>query len=70
MRQAQALGKLQEEYGKPIVVAIRAATTTEGFDQSNDFQEALWRNGIATYPSIARAGVGLARLLEWQKMRE
>jgi acyl-CoA synthetase (NDP forming) len=67
--QAKALGGLQEEYGKPIVVAIRASTTAEGFQLSEDFQEACWRNGIATYPSIARAGNALARLLQWQAMR-
>lgn len=65
--QAQALARLQEEYGKPIVVAIRPATTSETLDQSNEFQEMCWRNGIATYPSIARAGVALANLLEWQR---
>jgi len=69
-RQAEALGKLQKEYGKPIVVAIRASTTTDGFDQSNDFQEALWRNGVAVFPSIARAGHALSRLLDWQRMHE
>lgn len=68
--QAKALGALQEEYGKPIVVAIRPATTDDGFEQGNEFQESCARAGIATYPSIARAGVGLARLLQWQAMRE
>ena len=49
------------------MVAIRPATTPETLDQSNEFQEMCWRNGIATYPTIARAGVALANLLEWQR---
>ena len=69
-RQAESLGKLQAEYGKPIVVAIRPSTTADAFDLALDFQEACWKNGIATYPSIARAGIGVARLLQWQAMRE
>lgn len=68
--QAKALGGLQQEYGKPIVVAIRASTTADAFEKAEEFEEFCWQNGIATYPSIARAGVGLARLLEWQGMRE
>ncbi|MFN0096094.1 MAG: acetate--CoA ligase family protein [Dehalococcoidia bacterium] len=66
---ARALGKMQEEFGKPIVVAIRASTTAEGFDRAEEFQEFCWQAGIATYPSIARAGVALARLVQWQATR-
>ncbi len=67
---AEWLGKLQREYGKPIVVAIRDSTTPEGFERSLEFQEFCWQNEVATYPSIARAGAALARLLQWQRMRE
>ncbi len=68
LRQAETLGRIQEASGKPIVVAIRPATNVEGFQQSLDFQELCWRAGIATYPSIARAGVALGHLLRWQLM--
>ena len=67
--QADGLRKVQEESGKPVVVAIRPATTVDGFQQSLEFQELCWRNGLAVYPSIARAAIGLSRLLEWQAMR-
>ncbi len=67
---AESLGKLQREYGKPVVVAIRPATTAEGFERSEEFQEFCWQNDVATYPSIARAGAALARLLQWQRMRD
>ena len=66
-RQAETLARIQRESGKPVVVAIRPATTGEGFEQSADFQELCWRNGLATFPSIARAGHALANLLEWQR---
>jgi hypothetical protein len=69
-RQAASLRKVRDEGGKPVVVAIRPATTDEGFEHSLHFQEACWKNGLATYPSIARAGRALARLLEWQRMRD
>lgn len=68
--QAAALGGLQKEYGKPIVVAIRPSTTPDAFEKAEEFQEFCWQNGIATYPSIVRAGNALARLLEWQGMRD
>jgi len=66
-RQADTLGRLQEEFGKPVVVAIRPATTTEGFEQSATFQELCWQQGLATFPSIVRAGQALANLVEWQR---
>ncbi len=68
-RQAESLRKVQDAGGKPVVVAIRPATTSEAFDHSVEFEEHCWRNGLATYPSIARAGNALARLLEWQSFR-
>ncbi len=66
-RQAETLGRIQRESGKPVVIAIRPATTGEGFEQSADFQELCWRQGLATFPSIARAGQALANLVEWQR---
>ncbi len=69
-RQVESLRKVQEDGGKPVVVAIRPATTADAFEQSAEFQEACWRNGLATYPSIDRAGRALARLLQWQRLRE
>lgn len=68
-RQAESLGQLQTEAGKPIVVAIRPPTTGEGFEHSAEFQELCWKSGLATFPSIARAGQALANLLTWQSRR-
>ena len=69
-KQAAAMAKVQSESGKPIVVAIRPATTDEGFEQSSEFQENCWRAGLAVYPSIARAAHALAGQLRWQAMQE
>lgn len=68
-RQAETLGRVQNDSGKPIVVAIRAATTDEGFEQSIEFQDLCWKQGLATFPSVARAGKALANLLTWQVRR-
>jgi len=68
-RQAEGLRRVQEESGKPVIVAIRPATEAAAFEHSLEFQEQCWRNGLATYPSIARAANALARLLEWQSLR-
>jgi len=69
VRQAETLGRIQSQSGKPLVVAIRPATTGEAFEHSADFQELCWKQGLATFPSIARAGQALANLVEWQKRR-
>lgn len=67
--QAASLARLQDEAGKPVVVAIRTPTEPGAFELSAEFQETCWRAGIATYPSIARAGWSLAALLRWKAMR-
>jgi acyl-CoA synthetase (NDP forming) len=68
-RQAEGLAKVQETSGKPVVVAIRASTTGDAFDMASDFQESCWRAGLATFPSVERAGAAMAGLLKWQAMR-
>lgn len=69
-RQAETLARIQEQSGKPVVVCIRPSVTAEAFEQSEEFQDLCWRAGLATYPSIARAGVALGKLLEWQRLSE
>ena len=67
--QAETLARVQERSAKPLVVVIRAAITPESLDESNYFQEQCWRNGLATFPSVARAATALAGLLESQRLR-
>ncbi len=69
-QQAEVLGRVQEQFGKPVVVAIRPSLTSEGFEQANEFQELCWRGGLATFPSITRAAQALGRLLWWQRQHE
>ena len=68
-KQVEGLRAIQEETGTPIVVAIRPATTDDGFDASLEFQEMCWQAGLATYPSVARAAKALSNLLKWQSYR-
>ena len=70
VRQAEIIARLQRETGTPFAVCIRPATTTDAFDLSVQFQEICWRAGLATYPSVARAGNALGKLIQWQAMRD
>lgn len=67
-RQVEAFVRVRDEFGKPVVMAIRPAMSLSGFIQAQDFQELCWRSGIATYPSIERAAKGLAALLTRQRL--
>ena len=69
-RQAETLGRIQEQSGKPVVVCIRPSVSADAFEQAADFQELCWREGLATYPSIARAGIALGNLLAWQQLQD
>ncbi|MCC7365057.1 MAG: CoA-binding protein [Dehalococcoidia bacterium] len=69
-RQVAVLARVQQESGKPVVVSVRDSTTEEGYAQGREFTELCWRNGIAVFPSIARAAEALGRLLQWQAMHE
>ncbi|MGE5595064.1 MAG: CoA-binding protein [Hyphomicrobiales bacterium] len=69
-QQAETLGRIQKESGKPVIVAVRPSTTAEGFEQAQEFIDNCWHNGIATFPSIARAARALSGLLEWQRLHE
>jgi acyl-CoA synthetase (NDP forming) len=68
-RQVESLHKVQEESGKPLVVAVRAPLSDDAFEHTMEFQELCWKAGLATYPSIARAGHALAKQLEWQRLQ-
>ena len=70
LRETSVIKQLREETGKPIVVAIRQATNVSGLTQSQEFVDLCSKNEIATYPTIARAGRALARLLDWQRMHD
>ena len=67
---AATLVRVSERSGKPVVVALRAPTTGWGFEQTLEYQQHCWRAGLATYPSVERAGASLGRLLRWQALRD
>ncbi|MDZ7726797.1 MAG: CoA-binding protein [Dehalococcoidia bacterium] len=68
-RQVEGLAQVQEESGKPVVVAIRPSLDPEALRSANDFQVACAQRGVATFPGVARAARSLANLLRWQGMR-
>lgn len=68
-RQAEALRRVREESGKPLVVVVRPSTGDEGFGHANEFIEHCWKAGLPTYLSVERAAQALARLLAWQRLR-
>jgi len=70
INETNILKRLRDETGKPIVVAIRQAMNASGLAQSQEFIDLCSKNEIATYPTIARAGRALARLLAWQRMHD
>jgi acyl-CoA synthetase (NDP forming) len=69
-RQAEGLAKVQEESGKPVIIAIRPSSDAEGFDHTLEFEDLCWRDGLAVFPGIKQAGEALGRLIEWQSIRE
>ncbi len=68
-KQASGLSEIQEKAGKPVVVVIRPSLTPDAMAVSVAFQEACWKQGLATYGSMSRAAHALANLLEWQRRR-
>ena len=69
-RQVATIKRLRDETGRRIVIAVRTGSTADALERAQEFTRLCVAAGIATYPSIARAGRALARLLEWQGMRE
>lgn len=68
--QVRVLAKIQEESGKPVVVAIRQATKANAFQLTMDYQELCAEAGLASYIGVDCAGRALGRLLEWQRLHE
>jgi acyl-CoA synthetase (NDP forming) len=69
-RQVESLRTIQDESGKPIVLALSAANSNADIRWQIEFQERCWRAGLATYPTVARAGKALASLLHWQRQHD
>lgn len=68
--QAQKLGELRGEIGKPIVCVARTPTSATGMEATLQFQADCADYGLPTYASVQAAALSLQRLLGWQRLRE
>jgi len=68
---AREMRRLQDETGTPVVGVIRGGGMARMMGIRPDtFLEAAYREGIGSYPSVARAAHTVAQILEWHKYRE
>jgi len=68
--QAQKLGELRGEIGKPIVCVARPPTSATGMEATLQFQAGCAEYGLPAYASVQAAALSLQRLLGWQRLRE
>ncbi len=68
-KQANALGELCREAGKPIICVARTPTSGVGMEATIAFQEKCAEHGLPTYSSVADASLALTRFLAWQARR-
>lgn len=68
---ARNMRRLQDDTGTPVVGIVRSGGMARmmGIDP-DDFFEAAYREGIGSFPSVARAARTVNQLLEWRKYRE
>ena len=67
---ATSTGEAVREFGKPIVVLMRAPLTSEAMEQSITFMEEAAAQGLAIFPGVSNAARALRRLLDWQAGRQ
>jgi acyl-CoA synthetase (NDP forming) len=68
---ARQMRDLQKDTGTPVVGIVRSGGMARmmGIDP-DDFLEAAYREGIGSFPSVARAAHTISLLLEWRKYRK
>lgn len=68
---ARQMRKLEDDTGTPVIGVIRGGGMARmmGVDPEA-FYEAAYREGIGSYPSVARAAHTVAQLLDWRKYRK
>ncbi len=68
---ARDMRRLQDDTGTPVVGIVRSGGMARMMGINPDeFFEAAYREGIGSFPSVARAARTVAQLLEWRKYRE
>jgi acyl-CoA synthetase (NDP forming) len=68
---AGQMKRLQDDTGTPVIGVIRGGGMARmmGVDP-DDFLEATYRQGIASFPSVSRAARTVNQLLEWREYRQ
>jgi hypothetical protein len=59
--------KAQVETGKPVLLAMGAATDKQGMEEMLKVQEAFVQAGVPVYHDIAKAALAMARVAEWHE---
>jgi acyl-CoA synthetase (NDP forming) len=67
--QAEEMGELARETGKPIVCVARTPTSDIGMGATIAFQEVAATQGLAVFASVQAASLALTRLLRWRASR-
>jgi hypothetical protein len=67
--QAEKMGELARETGKPIVCVARTPTSDIGMGATIAFQDVAATQGLAVFASVQAASLALTRLLRWRASR-
>lgn len=59
--------KVNNEIAKPIAVVIHGGTNLEDLEMTLDFQEKLYKGGIATYNTISNAAKAINRYIDYNE---
>ncbi|HIG43680.1 MAG: CoA-binding protein [bacterium] len=71
VKAARQMQQIQAKTGTPVVGILRGGRMARMMGVSSDsFHQAAYRQGIGSYPSVARAAHTIAQILEWRKTRE
>jgi len=68
---AQMMRRTQDETGTPVIGILRGGRMARMMGVSTDsFLQAIYNEGIASYPTVTRAAHTVVQILEWRKNRE
>ncbi len=71
LKAAQQMRRLQDETGTPVVGIVRSGRMARMMGISMQaFLQAAYREGIGSFPSVARASHTIVQILEWREYRK
>jgi acyl-CoA synthetase (NDP forming) len=67
---ARQMSRLQETSGTPVIGVVRGGMMARMMGITEEiFFEAAYREGVGSFPSVARAARTVAQILEWREVR-